>query len=554
MTFIQCIKEFLKRFLPPPVKAFNREIERILAALSGQEKRLTSGLKALEEGQKEHLGSVMQEKNAYLERVIFEQGKQRDGYVEQHITHLCMRLEQQEKSISSVMETHQNEQVELIRHQQQMITVLFNRLNQVEQDHMEVLQKLDQLWSGTEKVQGTLLESAQKLTQTYDGVVENGEALQAVRERVSEAHKVVEAVREGVSENQKAVEAVREGVSEAHKAVEAAREGVSENQKAVEAVREGVSENRKAVEVIYEGVTETVKTVENIRVEITEIQKRIVEIHKELTEGRKDIADTQHELSQSGKKLNDVLVQGQNAQDKIIQNVECVRRHAVDASRNASEAVWAETFNNTISNSTWLKNTAFSPGRWAVGYPHLYVMYRVLNESRPGRILELGLGQSTRMIAQYAAANEDVEHIVVEHDPAWIAFFKNDFQLSARSKIVQLDREMVPYKEAEAVRVFKDFQKTFQNQKFDFISIDAPLGGDMKQYSRIDVLSILPDCLSDDFVVMIDDCDRPGEARTAIEIENCLKDAQVGYRRGKYSGKRDFVLFAAEHKGFLTTM
>ena len=135
-------------------------------------------------------------------------------------------------------------------------------------------------------------------------------------------------------------------------------------------------------------------------------------------------------------------------------------------------------------------------------------MYRVLNEIRPQRILELGLGQSTRMIAQYAAAHPEAEHAVVEHDPEWIAFFKNDFTLPENSQIVQLDREMVPYEGAEAVRVFKDFAQTFAGRKFDFIAIDAPLGGDMKEYSRIDVLRMLPDILSENFVIMIDDCNR----------------------------------------------
>lgn len=288
-----------------------------------------------------------------------------------------------------------------------------------------------------------------------------------------------------------------------------------------------------------------------LQMELTEIRKDILILHEEMAETHKKISQMQGELLHDGKALDNAI---QNTQDKLLHKIDDVNRHVVDASRNGSEAVWAETFNNTISGSAWLKNTAFSPGRWAVGYPHLYVMYRILNESRPKRILELGLGQSTRMIAQYVSAHEDVEHVVVEHDSEWIAFFENSFELPSRSKIIQLDREMVPYKEAEAVRVFKDFRKTFQNQKFDFISIDAPLGGDMKLYSRIDILSILPECLSENFVMMIDDCERSGEANTVVEIENCLKKSGVPYKRGKYSGKRDFVLFAAEHKGFLTTM
>ena len=39
--------------------------------------------------------------------------------------------------------------------------------------------------------------------------------------------------------------------------------------------------------------------------------------------------------------------------------VEQARKQSIDAARFASEAVWAETFNNTVNGSAWLKNTAF---------------------------------------------------------------------------------------------------------------------------------------------------------------------------------------------------
>lgn len=238
----------------------------------------------------------------------------------------------------------------------------------------------------------------------------------------------------------------------------------------------------------------------------------------------------------------------------LADTAEKARRQAADSARHASEAVWAQIFNNTISESLWLKDKTFSPGRWAVGYPYLYVMYRVLNETRPKRILELGLGQSTRMIAQYAAAFQDVEHIVVEHDPEWVEFFCNDFPIPKNTKVVMLEREMVPYKDAEAVRVFKGFKETFQGQKFDFISVDAPFGGDMKQYSRIDILNLIPDGLSENFVIMVDDCNRVGETNTVKEIENKLNEFKISISSGKYCGRKDCVLTCTENLEFLTTM
>ena len=119
---------------------------------------------------------------------------------------------------------------------------------------------------------------------------------------------------------------------------------------------------------------------------------------------------------------------------------------------------------------------------------------------------------------------------------------------------MQLEREMVAYKEAAAVRVFSDFKEHFVGQKFDFISIDAPLGGDMKQYARIDVLTMLPECLSDDFVIMIDDCERVGEMNTLAEMERVLQENGIKYKCGRYSGKKDCVLICAAHLGFLASM
>lgn len=223
----------------------------------------------------------------------------------------------------------------------------------------------------------------------------------------------------------------------------------------------------------------------------------------------------------------------------------------------AAESVWAHVFNNTISNSIWLKDKSFSPGRWAVGYPYLYVMYRVLNEIHPKRILELGLGQSTKMIAQFAKEFDDVEHVVVEHDKDWCNFFSKSFNLSERTTLQTLDLQMTDYKKS-TLWTYKDFNKRFTGQSFDFISIDAPFGtvnsSKPTVYSRIDIIGLLPEILSPDFVIMIDDTERAGERNTIAEITSILKDNGVEYRVGTYHGAKDCTLICAAHLGFLTSM
>ena len=241
-----------------------------------------------------------------------------------------------------------------------------------------------------------------------------------------------------------------------------------------------------------------------------------------------------------------------------ISNLE-MRINSVDAKhsqklRASEESLWADIFNQTVNDSVWLKNKTFSPGRWAVGYPYLYVMYRVLNEIKPTNILELGLGVSTKIIGQYAAHYNNINHIVVENDSEWIDFFNRDFKLSNNTKIEQLDWVFEPFEEAKSVRVFENFQARFSNKQFDFISIDAPIGGDMKEYARIDVCKILPHCLKKSFVIMIDDYERIGEKNTVEKMKEELNNVGIKFKTGVYSGKKDLLIFASEDLKFLCSM
>ena len=276
-------------------------------------------------------------------------------------------------------------------------------------------------------------------------------------------------------------------------------------------------------------------------------EKKISTLEEEVKRQREIIKVSSDKLARVSDGLNDGNI-------KNIEQLADIRNTSLVMGRDISEAVWAEIYNSTITKSRWLKDKAFSPGRWAVGYPYLYVIYRILNEVQPQNILELGLGQSTKMIGQYTSYYKGVHHQVVEHDPEWIDFFKKNYSLSERTKLIQLNREFVSYKEAEKVRVFKDFSQTFKGQKFDFISIDAPLGGDMKEYARIDVLQMIPACLAEDFIIMIDDCERSGEKRTVMEMERVLQENQILYRKGKYSGKKDCIVIASNVLKFVCSM
>ncbi|OON90181.1 MAG: hypothetical protein ATN32_04585 [Candidatus Epulonipiscium fishelsonii] len=218
--------------------------------------------------------------------------------------------------------------------------------------------------------------------------------------------------------------------------------------------------------------------------------------------------------------------------------------------RTQNEILWANIFNNTITGSKWLKDTSFSPGRHALGYPGLYAMYRILNEVKPNNILELGLGQSTRMIGQYAKFYNK-NHIVIEPLKDWITFFNRNYNLQ-NTKIINLTYTLTTYKGIKKIKIFKNFFNTLKNNVYDFIFIDV--GASNKKYSRIDVLQLIPNNLASSFVILFDDTDRIGEYNTIKEIESKLNKLNIKYCKGTYSGTRDTTIITSKDNEFLCSL
>lgn len=264
--------------------------------------------------------------------------------------------------------------------------------------------------------------------------------------------------------------------------------------------------------------------------------------------------ETQQLRAENAEQLMQLSRQLNLQREDTLSAVQAVLEQGKESARYASEAVWAEIFNNTIAESAWLKNKTFSPGRWAVDYPALYVMYRILNETKPQKLLEIGLGQSTRMIGQYAAAFPQARHTLVEHDASWIDFFQRDFPLSANTKVLRLDLEMKPFRHAAAVRSFHGFDAALAGKRFDFIFVDAPLGSDMREFARVDVLFLLPACLESNFVIMIHDAERAGETATVNAVQSCLREHGIAYVFGRYRGMKDTVVLCSESRRFVASM
>lgn len=321
--------------------------------------------------------------------------------------------------------------------------------------------------------------------------------------------------------------------------------------KEIQEQKEEIVKLEQEIENLDKVIADKNRAIEDINKNINEINAYLIketernnhEIEKLMSEQKENTEILNKELELIKQNYNDIL-EAVNSSKDISREIRNINK----------EILWAETFNNTISDSSWLKDKSFSPGRWAVGYQYLYAVYRILNAVKPKKILELGLGQSTKLLSQYAKANKEVKHTVVEHDQEWIDFYKRENELAENTEILKLEREYRKYKNDDKVLAFKEFKENLQGQKFDFISIDAPLGANAKIYARVDVLEILPECLEEDFVIVIDDYNRKGEKNTVNEIERILKEHNISCCKGIYYGEKECMVISSKKLKFVCSM
>ncbi|MCH5267000.1 MAG: hypothetical protein J1E62_01540 [Lachnospiraceae bacterium] len=219
-----------------------------------------------------------------------------------------------------------------------------------------------------------------------------------------------------------------------------------------------------------------------------------------------------------------------------------------------SEILWREIFKDTVKGYDWYTVKSLSLGRWAIGYNYAYVLARVLEGLKPKSILELGLGQSSKIINSYVAYQKNkhtINYEVVEQSKEWLQFFLEDN--SAEDNIIVHQREIEQKRfNNKPVNVYSGFGSVVKNKKYSLISIDGPKGSNY--ISRIDVLPFITNILEEDFVIMIDDYNRMGEKRMATQIEKRLQEANIKFFTGIYKSQCDVYVICSSNWQFFTTL
>jgi len=181
-------------------------------------------------------------------------------------------------------------------------------------------------------------------------------------------------------------------------------------------------------------------------------------------------------------------------------------------------------FNEAVRYLSWARGPFFPKGG-ATSYSLLLLLLRMLSESQPKKICELGSGQTTTLFLQYINSVPDTNLIAIEHDKNWYIPFSEQFQKTKNFRYI--------YSPLKNCTVFNIETKWYdynllQEKNINMLLIDGPLG--TKHYSRIGILNYIPEILDKKFIIIIDDSERKGEQQLVRLIIKKLSKNNIEFK------------------------
>jgi hypothetical protein len=175
------------------------------------------------------------------------------------------------------------------------------------------------------------------------------------------------------------------------------------------------------------------------------------------------------------------------------------------------ELFYQTSYLDLSRRTPWLEDVPLaSPSGGTASFSQLYALLSTLTQYRPARLLEIGVGRSTRLLTQYGSAFA-VPSVHVDDSDDWLTSSVGD-----APHAVALHAPLAPVSVgAHTVRWYDRRPEG----RFDFVLVDGP--GSWKRaerYNRLGFMTWLPDVLADEFVVIVDDTSRPGESALVGQI------------------------------------
>ncbi|WGD34882.1 hypothetical protein [Olleya sp. YS] len=217
----------------------------------------------------------------------------------------------------------------------------------------------------------------------------------------------------------------------------------------------------------------------------------------------------------------------------------------------SKELEWAQIYHDSIRGKKEIENLPINVGRWAGNYTFFYLLNRILSEYKPEKIIEFGLGESTKFISTFLdhyLSNSQL--LTIEHDDNWKTLFLNNFKASTNSKIeiFELTKKQINGHNSNG---YKDIESKI-TEAFDLYIVDGPFGS--PHFSRHDIVALLKlKSKGDEFMVIIDDYERIGEKETTQSILDLLKLINIEVFTKEYVGNKSVFVIATKKYKYVTS-
>lgn len=198
------------------------------------------------------------------------------------------------------------------------------------------------------------------------------------------------------------------------------------------------------------------------------------------------------------------------------------------------EGLYQTSYLDMARRAEWLTRIPMaSPNGGTASFSLLYVLLSILQNRVVSHLMELGVGQSTILCAQYARTFQR-ELTLIDDNLEWLQFVQNNAAISHEDGIFAIYAKLKKISAVEKVIDWYDCEQP--TKKFDFLLIDGPPAYLRRiQYNRLGIMNWLPGIMSEEFIIVIDDSNRKGEQLLVNSIMHIFQ------RKGIEVGKREIV-------------
>jgi hypothetical protein len=191
------------------------------------------------------------------------------------------------------------------------------------------------------------------------------------------------------------------------------------------------------------------------------------------------------------------------------------------------------------------------PDSFAANASLLYLLFKILQKTKPKSILEIGSGQSTKLTTRYIKESENAEITIIEDCEEWFENTKQNIFASKRSRYLCSPLEQTKYRNRKCLwystKIFAEEDRTY-----DLILVDGPLGS--RRNSRIGIANYLPKILdNDNFILIFDDAARIGELDTIRAVKKILRKNNIAYLEFHVYGSKKQTCIVSPNYSFLGT-